>query len=493
MCRLASWDMGRFVRTLAYFGAIPLLDKLPGLKPTEETPRPQPATPASQQRSGTILVAGATGGVGQRVVQQLRERGYPVRGLVRSIERARPLLGEQLDLYEGDITVAESLQPSLMQGVTAVICCTGTRVQPVEGDTPDRQKYYQGVTYYDPEIAASTPETVEYRGTSNLAALAAQQVRAPGARMLFDFCAPSAQEQAAWGALDDAVMGGVSESSFSMAGDSAVFAGNVSTENNGGFASVRTRNFDPPLDLSDCDGVRLRVKGDGKRYKFFLRSDSRWDGIGYGYSFDTVPDRWIDVEIPFKAVTPTFRARTREDAAPFDPGQLHSLQLMLSKFEFDRELNPTFEPGPFALQVATIEAYRDWPGSQFVMVSSAGVTRPERADLDWEQQPPAVRMNEQLGGILSWKRRAEGSVRQSGLPYTILRPCALTEASGGKPLQLAQGDEITGQVSRDAIAELCVQAIAEPQARNKTVEVREAPAGGRGTAAWQDLQPDPSV
>ena len=44
---------------------------------------------------------------------------------------------------------------------------------------------------------------------------------------------------------------------------------------------VRTRNFEPPLDLSRCDTLRLCVKGDGLRYKVTLRTSTNWDGIGY--------------------------------------------------------------------------------------------------------------------------------------------------------------------------------------------------------------------
>ena len=50
---------------------------------------------------------------------------------------------------------------------------------------------------------------------------------------------------------------------------------------------VRTRNLEPPLDLSAYEGLELRVKGDGLRYKLVLRSESAWDGIGYTASFDT--------------------------------------------------------------------------------------------------------------------------------------------------------------------------------------------------------------
>ncbi len=55
------------------------------------------------------------------------------------------------------------------------------------------------------------------------------------------------------------------------------------------------------------------------------------------------------------------------------------LQLMLSKFENDGKLNPSFKTGPFKLPVAKIWGYPIEPQSpRFVLVSSAGVTRPSR-------------------------------------------------------------------------------------------------------------------
>lgn len=57
-----------------------------------------------------------------------------------------------------------------------------------------------------------------------------------------------------------------------------------------------------------------------------------------------------------------------------------SLQLMLSKFENDGKLNPSFKTGPFKLPVAKIWGYPKEPQSpRFVLVSSAGVTRPSRS------------------------------------------------------------------------------------------------------------------
>ncbi len=54
------------------------------------------------------------------------------------------------------------------------------------------------------------------------------------------------------------------------------FAGSVSTARGGGFASARTRDADPPWDVSAFDGVRLHIKGDGQRYKCVsARADTR--------------------------------------------------------------------------------------------------------------------------------------------------------------------------------------------------------------------------
>lgn len=176
-------------------------------------------------------------------------------------------------------------------------------------------------------------------------------------RPIFDFTQPTSNLQEVWGALDDVVMGGVSQSGIQIGAATANFSGTVSTENSGGFASVRTRNFEPPLDLSEFDGIELRLKGDGNRYKFMLRTETRWDGIAHCYSFDTVADNWITVQIPFTAFTPVFRAKTVNNS-PIDPSHIHAMQLMLSKFEYDGELNPHFQAGFFQLQVESIQAYR---------------------------------------------------------------------------------------------------------------------------------------
>jgi len=157
--------------------------------------------------------------------------------------------------------------------------------------------------------------------------------------------------------VDDVVMGGVSESQITLTGGRALFSGIVRTENNGGFASVRTRNLNPPLNLSNYEGIELQVQGDGKRYKLILRCEGRWDGIGYCYSFDTLDRTLQKISIPFRDLIPVLRAKTMRDVVPFDSSSVYALQLMQSKFEYDGALNPCFSPGLFALEIVTIKAY----------------------------------------------------------------------------------------------------------------------------------------
>ncbi|WP_250121565.1 CIA30 family protein [Chroococcidiopsis sp. CCMEE 29] len=479
----SQWDAGRFIQTLAYFEVIPLFSWLQRL--IQGRANDNKDRPAGGKRVGVVLVAGATGGVGKRVVQRLVERGYKVRSLVRDIDKARAILGNEVELAVGDITQPETLTDEMMANVQAVVCCTAVRVQPVEGDTPDRAKYNQGVKFYQPEIVGDTPERVEYQGVKNLVQAASNFVTtSANEKLLFDFTNPSEDLKNIWGAVDDVVMGGVSESEIQLVDGTALFTGNVSTANSGGFASVRTRNFEPPFNLVGYEGVELRVKGDGKRYKFLIRTETKWDGVAYSYSFDTVSNSWISVRIPFTELIPVFRAKTLKDFPAIDLSKIYSFQLMLSKFEYDGELNPRFSPGSFTLQVESIQAYSSASLPQFVLVSSAGVTRPGRPGINLEEEPPAVRLNDQLGGILTWKLRGEESVRESGMPYTIIRPCALTEEPGVKALIFEQGDNIKGKVSRDAIAEVCIQALEQPQACNVTFEVKE---GSDQSIDWQSL------
>ncbi|KAG6419282.1 hypothetical protein SASPL_121498 [Salvia splendens] len=364
---------------------------------------------------------------------------------VRNEEKARKMLGEDVDLIVGDITKASTLLPEYFKGVKSVINAVSVIVGPKEGDTPDRAKYSQGIKFFEPEIKGDSPEMVEFIGMKNLISAVKESVGLRCGKLVFGF-EDNVSRELPWGALDDVVMGGVSASGFEIdpsGGENGrpagIFRGFVSTANNGGFASIRTKNFSIPEDLSAYDGLELRIKGDGRRYKFMLRTSRDWDTVAYTTGFDSVKDQWQS--------------------------------LMFSKFEYDGKLNPTFVEGPFQLPISTIRAYMKEPITpRFVHVSSAGVTRPDRPGLDLTKQPPAVRMNKELGFILTYKLKGEDLIRESGIPYTIIRPCALTEEPAGADLIFAQGDDITGKISREEVAKVCIAALESPYACDKTFE-----------------------
>jgi uncharacterized protein YbjT (DUF2867 family) len=319
MSQRKSWDFGRFLQTIAYFDAIPFLDCFPWLRNKLLNMDSAPVSPSIGDRVSPILVLGAKEKLAKPLVDRLRQENYPVRVLVEDISRAQFLYKDR------EIALSDRITPELLTGVGAIVSCWQ--------DSP----------------------TWEAKKSEILKAMAEAEITSR--KILFDFSQPSEDLRETWGAVDDVVMGGASQSQIALTEDFAVFSGIVSTANSGGFASVRHRNFQPPLNLSAYEGIQLRVKGDGKRYKFIARCEGKWDGVSYCYSFDTVANEWLSIRIPFAELIPVFRAKTLTDVGSFAASHTYSLQLMLSKFEYDRALNPTFSPGAFSLQVKEIAAY----------------------------------------------------------------------------------------------------------------------------------------
>lgn len=496
----AKWDFARFVKTLWFFNGPPSPVSLVKQLFQGDQTKVQSAgnmvsvmniqnKNVSAQGKNIVMVAGATGGVGKRVVSLLLQQGKHVRALVRDVDKAKEMysdITEQelpetacLELAPVDITQKKTLLPEYFKGVKQLIWCAATKIVPKEGDDADRSKYYQGIKFYDPEVEGDTPESVEYRGMQNV--LQALKNRLPRADGLQIFN-PAAGNDLIFGPIDDVVMGGVSSSTLSITplggenGDAAgIFVGNVTQANNGGFASVRSRNFSPSLDVSAYDGFEIRLKGDGQRYKFIARTEDSFDGVGYTCSFDTTPGAWQTIRIPFARLIPVFRAKTVTDRPSFvdQSNHLSSLQLMLSKFEYDGKLNPSWREGPFELPVQYIKTYLDEPTvPRCVMVSSAGVTRWNRPGINVDEEPPAVKMNDMLGGLLTYKLASEDALRDSGVPAVIVRPTALTEEPSGADVLLDQGDTIKGKISRDDVAELCVSLLAQQNMADMTFEIK---------------------
>jgi hypothetical protein len=313
MAESKNWDFQRFWQTLDYFDNIPLWSCLQKLLGRGEDKNIQLT---DEQGMKTILVIGGKNAIGKQVIAQLQQKNYQIRALVDNIDAARQLFGENVDLF--------ALQtPQLFTGIDRIIYCQAENNR---------------------HSLASLLDLLKNAGIT-------------AEKTLFDFSNPSQDIKEIWGAVDDVVMGGVSESQITIARGRALFSGIVRIENNGGFASVRTRNLNPPLNLADYEGIELRVEGDGKRYKLILRCEGRWDGIGYCYSFDTFDRTLQTIRIPFRDLIPVVRAKTLRDGQPFESSSVYALQLMQSKFEYDGALNPRFSPGLFGLEIVTVKAY----------------------------------------------------------------------------------------------------------------------------------------
>ncbi|MFQ5656745.1 MAG: SDR family oxidoreductase [Candidatus Methylomirabilales bacterium] len=89
-----------------------------------------------------ILVAGATGRVGSQVVEQLRRQGRPVRALVRSEVKAKPLREAGVEIALGDITKRSTLEAAC-QGVKTVISMV-TSLNPAMGQIYNPETIEEG-------------------------------------------------------------------------------------------------------------------------------------------------------------------------------------------------------------------------------------------------------------------------------------------------------------------------------------------------------------
>ncbi|XP_068659968.1 uncharacterized protein At5g02240 isoform X2 [Aristolochia californica] len=114
--------------------------------------------------SKLVLVIGGTGGVGQLVVASLLNRNVKLRLLLRDPQKATTLFGNQnesiLQVWKGDTRNPNNINPAIFEGVTHVICCTGTTAFPSrrwDGDNTPERVDWEGVR----NIVSSLPRTLK--------------------------------------------------------------------------------------------------------------------------------------------------------------------------------------------------------------------------------------------------------------------------------------------------------------------------------------------
>lgn len=108
--------------------------------------------------------------------------------------------------------------------------------------------------------------------------------------MMIDFGKEKAGQT--WRILNDGVMGGRSASTIDYSEDHLRFAGTISLENNGGFASMRSPYGS--MDLSEYKELRMRVRGDGSSFGMVLETSRTWFYPNYKVTFDAT-EEWQEL------------------------------------------------------------------------------------------------------------------------------------------------------------------------------------------------------
>lgn len=168
---------------------------------------------------------------------------------------------------------------------------------------------------------------------------------------------PEEKDTLGWRVVDDGVMGGLSKGKIEISDDGILnFNGKLSLENNGGFSSLRSGDL--KLDLSGAEGLRARVKGDGRTYQMRFSTDARFRGmeISFKSDFKTKKDEWIEIKVPFNKFSGSFRGMSLKKET-FNPGKIRRIGLLLG----DKKA------GPFELQVDWIRTYGAKSGSDDIV------------------------------------------------------------------------------------------------------------------------------
>lgn len=156
---------------------------------------------------------------------------------------------------------------------------------------------------------------------------------------IYDFT--TSQDLKDWQIVNDGVMGGLSQSSISLGEEgNAVFAGNVSLENNGGFASVRHETN--ISNVQNYSHVNLRVKGKPSTYQFRIKK-SQNDSHSYIQEFK-VTSEWQTIQLKLSSFYPRFRGRSL-NLSDFEADVIREVAILIGngkKEEFKLEIDKIY-------------------------------------------------------------------------------------------------------------------------------------------------------
>ncbi|KAK6915244.1 NAD(P)-binding domain [Dillenia turbinata] len=387
----------------------------------ESGPMCEFAIPGAQNT--TILVVGATSRVGRIVVRKLMLRGYTVKALVRKTDQeVVDMLPRSVEIVIGDVGDPSSLK-AVVQGCNKIIYCATAR-SAITGDL----------------------NRVDYLGVSNLT------------KAFQDYNHKLAQLRAGKSSKSKLLLAKFN-SEKSLDGwdvrQGTYFQDAIAAK--GGYVEL-TKKLSLPLGctLDRYEGLVLSVGGNGRSYVLILEAGPLADTTQSKLYFArfTTKVGFCRVRVPFSSFRPV-----KPDDPPLDPFLVHTLTI---RFE-PRRQRPIEGPAganqdlrSFKLKMEYIKALPTGQETDFILVSCTGLgIEPSRREQ-----------------VLKAKKAGEDSLRRSGLGYTIVRPGPLQEEPGGqRALVFDQGNRISQGISCVDVADICVKALHDSTARNKSFDV----------------------
>ncbi|XP_057804008.1 protein HIGH CHLOROPHYLL FLUORESCENCE PHENOTYPE 173, chloroplastic-like [Salvia miltiorrhiza] len=405
------------------------------------------AVPGAQNT--TVLVVGATSRVGRLVIRKLMLRGYTVKALVRKAdEEVVDMLPTSVEIVTGDVGEPSTLQAAV-EGCNKIIYCATARSS-ITGDLI--RVDHLGVYNLTKAFQDYNNKLAQLRaGKSSKSKLLITKFKSEDSLNGWEVRLGTYFQDVVAAKYD----GGM-DAKFEFTEDgNAVFSGYVFTR--GGYVDL-TKRLSLPLGctLDRYEGLVFSVGGNGRSYVVILEAGPLADTSQSRMYFARISTKvgFCRVRLPFSS----FRA-VKPDDPPLDPFLVHTLTI-----RFEPRRQRTLE-GPvggkqdlrsFQLILEYIKALPTGQETDFILVSCTGsgieATRREQ--------------------VLKAKKAGEDSLRRSGLGYTIIRPGPLVEEPGGqRALIFDQGNRISQGISCADVADICVKALHDATARNKSFDV----------------------
>ncbi|XP_051137962.1 protein HIGH CHLOROPHYLL FLUORESCENCE PHENOTYPE 173, chloroplastic [Andrographis paniculata] len=413
----------------------------------ESGPMCEFAIPGAQNT--TVLVVGATSRVGRILVRKLMLRGYTVKALVRKAdEEVSNLLPTSVEAVVGDVGEPSTLKDAV-EGCNKIIFCATAR-STITGDL--NRVDHLGVYNLTKAFQDYNNKLAQLRaGKSSKSKLLIAKFKSQESLNGWEVRRGTYFQDVIATKYD----GGM-DAKFEFTEDGeAVFTGYVFTR--GGYVEL-SKKLSLPLGstLDRYEGLVFSVGGNGRSYVIILEAGPLADMSQSKMYFARISTKsgFCRVRVPFSAFRPV-----KPEDPPLDPFLVHTLTI---RFEPRRQkpteglVGPKQDLRSFQLILEYIKALPTGQETDFILVSCTG------SGID------PVRREQ----VLRAKKAGEDSLRRSGLGYTIIRPGPLLEEPGGqRALIFDQGNRISQGISCADVADICVKALHDSTARNKSFDV----------------------